>query len=53
MAVDSGENSVDSFARKSIEGRKHDGAILASLAYPTVRFRGAAALPSAIAAGTS
>ena len=53
MAVDSSESNVDSFARKSIEGTERDGAILASLAYPAVRFRGAAALPSAIAAGTS
>ena len=53
MVADSGESSVDSFARKSIEGRKHDGAILASLADPAVCFRGTAALPPAIAAGIS
>ena len=53
VVADSSEGGVDSFARKSIEGGGHDGAILASLADPAICFRGAAALPPAIAAGIS
>ena len=38
MVADSGEGSVDSLVRNRIEGREHDGAILASLADPAVCF---------------